>query len=174
MLIRTIYAIAKDPEELECFDSSSYEEKAELLGASYAENMPKEQSERDIRNLLAEIRNTGIAAAHDPDTDICPNRDTADSSFRFITKKDLQQAKNRYFSRILEEAREKVACTHPEWLACDNELFTSLTGILQGGDDLYAFQTGYGEELLSFHDMVRRLEPDTVYHIAGTTIALRA
>lgn len=174
MLIRIIYAISEDPEELEYFDSSSYEEKTELLNACYAENMPKEQSEREIRNLLAEIRNTGITAVYDPDTDICPNPDTADSGFRFITKKDLQQAKNRYFSKVLEEAREKVVCAHPEWLACDNELFNSLKEILKGGDNLYVLQTEYGEELLSFHDMIRQLKPDTVYYIAGTVVALRA
>ena len=113
MLIRIIYAISEDPEELEYFDSSSYEEKTELLNACYAENMPKEQSEREIRNLLAEIRNTGITAVYDPDTDICPNPDTADSGFRFITKKGPAAGKKPIFQQSAGRGKGKSGMRPP-------------------------------------------------------------
>lgn len=174
MHILSIFAIAEDPAELEGFDACDFYEKAESYGAAYAENMNPDASLEEITGLIDRMKQAGFIQTVNPDTDVCPNEDTASGRLTFVMKSGLETVKTEYFTEVMNKAKNTVNNADLEHLVKDNTLLYELKKILTGGNDRYCFFNAYGDSIYTFHNLLRELKPDTTYHIAQTVVALRA
>ena len=164
MYINTIYGIAKEEDTLDGLlhpDIYAEDGTTDRFGAQYSEYSDAECYNADLSALLHELG------------PFCTElRSLKSKTFTALPKKELQDAKTKYFAKKLELAKEKLEHITAENFTEDGGCLWEIKELLFGIDS-YIIHNGDNDSIYYIDQFIRSLEPDTQYHIAAQTVTLR-
>lgn len=164
----TMFHIAIGHEDLGNLCPELIEDYLKDLGADIAEALPEKDAEEKIKTLKERLRKSGFRILENDLPENC--------AFAFETgvQKNLDRSRFGWFDKDFRKLNNRLAALSVREYACDPFFPAGMSRLAEGGDGSLAwFSSGSYGTAYSFSAVIRRLAPETTYHVAKNALTVK-